>query len=334
MLLENRRRGGRLGHQYPDVPDLGPRPGGDDHSQAGPLDHGGSSEDHVDPVRQRRGPLVKEPGRLRHGHALPGEGRLVDRKAADFDDPRIGGHLLAGREHHDVARDDRARRQEDVPAVTADRRLDDGRVLQGGEDPLDTALGDVADDGVRRDHSQDHNRVHEGAARDREHRGASEEEDGQRAEVPGDDRQRRLRLRLGEPVGAELGQTGGRLLRGEARGQARPQPLHQLPRRQLVPSYLALRTALDDTASSVPGVTDHFGDQAAHVQARGVEQDEHAARHDVHANPMYRWVARDAVFELGRESTESLDVFEAQTGAAGHDDGDGNHSGAPGRCPG
>ena len=101
------------GDQRADLSDLRAAARLGDHGQAGPLAHHGSREDHVGAIRQRGAVGVHDPRALGHGHALPGQQRLVhEQPVGVVEEAPIGGHLVAGPEQDDVARNQRGRRDE------------------------------------------------------------------------------------------------------------------------------------------------------------------------------------------------------------------------------
>ena len=96
---------------------------------------------------------------LRRGNALAGQRGLVDLERARGDDPPVRGHLVAGRDQHDVADDELLGRDLRLGAVATHPR---GRLhhrLERVHRALGLALLAQPDDRVeQRDHEQDDRR--------------------------------------------------------------------------------------------------------------------------------------------------------------------------------
>src|SRR5436309_2463763 len=120
LALERRRRRRRLADQSADAPDLGITSRGRDDGESRAFGDDGAGEDHVDAVGEPGvvGAHLVRP--LRDGEALAGQRRLVDRQGLHLDEAGVGGDLVTGPQHQDVADDERGGRGQDGLLLTAD----------------------------------------------------------------------------------------------------------------------------------------------------------------------------------------------------------------------
>ena len=277
LPLERRRRRRCLGHERADASDLGLAAGADDDRDAGTFRHDGGGEHHVEPVGQRRLGTTDQRRDLRDRHALPGQGRLVDGQMLDVDETRVGRNRVAGLEEHDVARHQLVGGHDVFAAVAKDERRRQAAVLERGEDTLDTALGDVADDAVGGDHRADDHRVDHGTHAEREHGGGAEQEHGQGGHVAGEDLERGLGRRRGQRVLAEGRASPGDVDRVESRIGIRAELSDDGRRGQRVPDAVDSRQRPPLTVANLARMAGDRGDQGPELEPPGVEQDEDVA---------------------------------------------------------
>jgi hypothetical protein len=92
-------------HFLSDLAELGTHSGGTDDRLAPPVGYGSARKHHVLPISDGRVDAHRC-GLLDHRQRFPGKRRLVALERVILDDPRVGGYLVPGLEHHDVARDE------------------------------------------------------------------------------------------------------------------------------------------------------------------------------------------------------------------------------------
>ena len=114
-------RFGRRGRETcSNVPEGGLPPRGHHHGLSRPADHGRSEKDEVAGLGDLRG-RRSEVGRLLfRRHRLAGQRRLLHVKIARLEQPRVGGHPVAGPQPHDVAGDEDAAGELGPRAVSPD----------------------------------------------------------------------------------------------------------------------------------------------------------------------------------------------------------------------
>ena len=164
--------------QHPrDVSDLGGHAGRGDEHLATPARDLRVHVGHVDAIAERDIGALDGPDRLRYRRALAGEPRLLDLERRRHHDPPVRGHLVAGFEHDDVARNQLLGRHLDALSVAADVRVHDEHLPERSNALGGLALLVQAHDRV--DHSEpdhDESRRHVLQGDDRHDRGAQEHE--------------------------------------------------------------------------------------------------------------------------------------------------------------
>jgi hypothetical protein len=117
LELRFRRRGRET---RSNVPESGVPPRGHHHGLRRPADHGRPEKDEVSGLGDLRGRRLEVGRLLFRRHRLAGQRRLLDVKIARLEQPRVGGHPVAGPQPHDVAGDEDAARKLDPRAVSPD----------------------------------------------------------------------------------------------------------------------------------------------------------------------------------------------------------------------
>ena len=143
-LLQRRPAGAHPLQQGGDATEFGAHPGGHDHAPAAAVGDLGTRVGHVGAVAERAGRRRRRAASIclvdRFG--LAGERRLLDPQPGRLDQPKIGGHDVAGLEQHHVAGHQLDRGDLDHPAIAVrpDRRH--GEPAQRGDGPLGPVLLD------------------------------------------------------------------------------------------------------------------------------------------------------------------------------------------------
>ena len=315
LALERRRRRRRLADQSADAPDLGITSRGRDDGESRAFGDDGAGEDHVDAVGEPGvvGAHLVRP--LRDGKAFAGQRRLVHREGLHLDEAGVGGDLVTGPQHQDVADDERGGRDQDVLVLTADEGARHRRVLERHQDALYAPLGDVADHGVDADDGDDHARIDDRAADDRQGRRHAEHENRHRHHVAGDDLERRLRSRFGQAVVAEAGEPRPRLLDVEPGCDRRLEAADHAVGRERVP---ALGTRASGVVRHGPrrGGFGDDGQQAAQVERGGVEDDQDVAGEGTGLNAADRRLSSKTRGQSGCDIGLAPKTFDSNTGTS------------------
>ena len=208
---------GHRGREHPaDVADLGVHAGRDDEDRAGATGDLAVHERHVHAVAE--GGVGRDRVHLLGGgHALAGEGRLVDLEGRRGEDPRVRRDEVAGLDVDDVARDQLVHREVDELAVAAGLGLDGQRLAQGVRGSRRLALLVHAHHRVAQREEDEHEAGEELPGQEQADDARDEQHDLHRVGVLADEQRRARRLLgRGERVRADLGPAGVGLGGGQA----------------------------------------------------------------------------------------------------------------------
>ena len=255
---------------------------------------------HVQVVGECHDGVRERGGALEDGSTLTGERRLVDGESLGLHHARIRRHLVTRAERQHVARHQHVGGHDLFLAFAPHERARDRGVLERREDPLHAPLRQVADGRVRGDYREDHRSLERGSARDRQRRGSPEEQDGERRDVIGQDREGGLRPGHGQAIGADRGQACLRALAREPAGGRRRKPLEHRGHGEGVPRFTGGAAAVRARVAVASVGTHRLHEDADRHPAR-LEAHEHAARQRVHVDGMNAVVGQEA---LGKASGE------------------------------
>jgi len=159
-----------------DLADLGRHPCCRDDHLAAPACHGRVHVGHVRPVAERDLVARHRIDRLQDGHALPGEGGLLDLERRGHEQSPVRGNLVARLERDDVSRHELLGGDVHQVPVSPSVRPDHEHLLQRGDALCRLALLVEAEDGVEDGEPEDHDPGAEVLQRgDADDRGADED---------------------------------------------------------------------------------------------------------------------------------------------------------------
>ena len=212
-------QGLHLGDHAVDAAELGIGAGGDDHAGAAPGGDQRAGVGHAEAVADAgvRGDRV---GVLVRWHRLAGQRRLLDAQVDGLDQAQVGRYAVARAQAHDVARHQVVGLDLGPLTVAPGMGMHREHLADAGERLLGLALLDEADDGVDDHHAEDDAGVDPVAEGGGDRRGAEQHVDEHVVEVLEEALQQPVPGRLGQAVGADLGEAARGLVRGQARRAA------------------------------------------------------------------------------------------------------------------
>ena len=157
------------GQRARDLAHLGIHAGAGDQRLAAAIDHRGAHITHVFAVAQGHILLAVQVQRfddLMHRHALAGQGRFLDLQAGALQQAAVGGHCIAGFQHHHVTGHQLVGMQQHLFAVAQHLAGGGSHRLQGFNGRFGLALLVDAQDSVEQHHDQDDEHFGEAFARE------------------------------------------------------------------------------------------------------------------------------------------------------------------------
>jgi hypothetical protein len=176
-------------------------------------------EGHVQPVAQRVYRPYEHARVLGHRDRFAGQRGFVHLELRDIDQPQVGGHLVAGLQQHDVARNKGVSRHLLHLAATQHGGLDRCQPLQRRQRLVGAPGLHQSDGSIEQHDEQNHQRVHQFADHSRDNGRRDQHQDHEVAELINHQRPQAASAARGQFVGAMLqGALGDLVILQAARG--------------------------------------------------------------------------------------------------------------------